>query len=83
VIHEACVAIARGDIQIKQAGLSTGITVAYPRTPFGGMLENHYPRNGKGWALTKILEEAGKNLPGVKVEKDPVNGRVFVYITGL
>ena len=81
VIYDSCVEIARADMKIKQAGLATGITVAYPRTPFGDMLENHYPRNGKGWILTTILKDAETGLPGIKVDK--INGRVFVLITGL
>jgi Fe-S oxidoreductase len=83
VIRSACVEIARADMKIKQADLATGITVVYTRTQFGGMLEKHYPRHGRGWGLKEILDEAAQGLPGVKVEKDPVNGRVFVYITGL
>lgn len=83
VVRSACVQIAQADMKIKQAGLASGVTVTYTRTQFGGMLEQHYPRNGKGWGLREILEEAGAGLPGIKVEKDPVSGRVFVYITGL
>ena len=81
VIYDSCVEISRADMKIKQAGLATGITVAYPRTPFGGMLEHHYPRHGKGWTLTKILKDAENGFPGIKVDK--INGRVFVFITGL
>jgi len=81
IFYDAGVQIAQADMKIKQAGLATGVTVTLPRTPFGGMLELHYPRNGKGWALTNILKDAAAGLPGVKVDK--INGRVFVFVTGL